>query len=157
MLSWDRGEPATVPVDAVAAVLAAARQSADLVVADLPRTLDDATREVLTAADTTLLVVPAELRAAAAAARVAARLGWVCRDLRLVVRGPVTRSAVGRGDRPDARATAGRGSPAGARAAGGPRTGGGARPTSPVAAGPALRPLLDDLEGRGAADGERAA
>ncbi len=88
VLSWDRGEPATVPVDAVAAVLAAARRGTDLVVADLPRTTDDATREVLAAADTTLLVVPAELRAAAAAAQVAARLSWVCPDLRLVVRGP---------------------------------------------------------------------
>jgi hypothetical protein len=33
-------------------------------------------------------VVPSELRAVAAAARVAARLGAVCRDVRVVVRGP---------------------------------------------------------------------
>ena len=158
VLSWDRGEPATVPVDAVAAVLAAARQSADLVVADLPRTLDDATREVLTAADTTLLVVPAELRAAAAAARVAARLGSVYRDLRLVVRGPAPgRLSAEVIARTLALPLAGEVA-AGARRCG--RTSsGGRRPAD----GPGRRwpgsatDLLDDLEGRGAADGERAA
>jgi hypothetical protein len=55
---------------------------------DLPRTLDDVAREVLSAATCALLVVPAEVRATAAAARVAARAGLLCRDLRLVVRGP---------------------------------------------------------------------
>ena len=35
-----------------------------------------------------LLVVPAEVRAAAAAGRVAAAVGMLCRDLRVVVRGP---------------------------------------------------------------------
>jgi secretion/DNA translocation related CpaE-like protein len=88
VLSWDRGDPAEPSVEAVRAVLGAARRSCDLVVADLPRTLDDATREVLVQATTTLLVVPAEVRATAAAGRVAARIGLLCRDLRLVVRGP---------------------------------------------------------------------
>lgn len=88
VLSWDRGEPAELPVEAVQAVLAAARRSCDLVVVDLPRSLDDVTREVLASATTTLLIVPAEVRATAAAARVASRAGLLCRDLRLVVRGP---------------------------------------------------------------------
>ncbi|MGB8652256.1 MAG: septum site-determining protein Ssd [Mycobacteriales bacterium] len=88
VLSWDRGEPAQLPVDAVRAVLAAARRSCDLVVVDLPRALDEASAEVLATASTGLLVVPAEVRATAAAARVAGRAGLLCRDLRLVVRGP---------------------------------------------------------------------
>ena len=88
VLSWDRGEPAHLPAEAVQAVLAAARRTCDLVVVDLPRSFDGASREVLTSATTTLLVVPAEVRATAAAARVAGRTGLLCRDLRLVVRGP---------------------------------------------------------------------
>lgn len=88
VLSWDRGEPAHVPVDALRAVLAAARRTCDLVVVDLPRSLDDASREVLATASTALLVVPAEVRATAAAARIASQAGLLCRDLRLVVRGP---------------------------------------------------------------------
>lgn len=88
VLSWDRGEPAHLPVEAVQAVLGAARRSCDLVVVDLPRSLDEASREVLSVATTTLLVVPAEVRATAAAGRIAAGAGLLCRDLRLVVRGP---------------------------------------------------------------------
>jgi hypothetical protein len=57
-------------------------------VVDLPRTLDEASRVVLAAATTVLLVVPREVRAAAAASRVAAAVGVLCRDLRLVTRGP---------------------------------------------------------------------
>lgn len=88
VLSWDRGAPAAVPAEAMSAVLAAGRRAHDLVVVDLPRTLDDAARVVLEAAECVLLVVPAEVRGAAAAGRVAASLGMLCRDLRLVVRGP---------------------------------------------------------------------
>ncbi len=88
VLSWDRSEPTQLPVHALQAVLAAGRRSHGLVVVDLPRSLDETAREVLAAARTTLLVVPAEVRAAAAAARVATRAGLLCRDLRLVVRGP---------------------------------------------------------------------
>ncbi len=88
VLSWDRGDPTVVPAHVVASVVAAARRSADLVVVDLPRTIDDQAREVLSAADEVLLVVPAELRAAAGAARVASRASALCRDVGLVVRGP---------------------------------------------------------------------
>ena len=88
VLSWDRGHAADLPVDAVDAVLDVARRCCDLVVVDLARTLDDVAREVLAACTCALLVVPAEVRATAAAARVAARAGLLCRDLRLVVRGP---------------------------------------------------------------------
>jgi secretion/DNA translocation related CpaE-like protein len=88
VLSWDRGEAAVVPAEAMQAVLAAGRRTNELVVVDLPRHLDEAAREVLAQATTTLLVLPAEVRAAAAAARVAAATGVVCRDMRVIVRGP---------------------------------------------------------------------
>ncbi len=88
VLSWDRGAASALPAEAMAAVLAAGRRSHDLVVVDLPRARDDAGRAALGVAACVLLVVPAELRAAAAAGRVAAHLALLCRDLRLVVRGP---------------------------------------------------------------------
>lgn len=73
---------------AMAAVLAAGRRVHDLLVVDLPRNLDDAARTVLADADLVLLIVPAEVRAAAAAGQVAAAVGLLCRDLRVVVRTP---------------------------------------------------------------------
>ena len=88
VLSWDRGDARAVPVSAVDSVLSAGRRAHDLVVVDLPRQVDDASRSVLTAAGTVLLVVPAEVRAAASASRVAAALGVLCSDLRVVTRGP---------------------------------------------------------------------
>lgn len=88
VLSWDRGAACAVPADAMAQVLSAGRRAHDLVVVDLPRAADDPGRVVLEAAGCVLLVVPAEVRAAAAASRVAAVLGLLCRDLRVVVRGP---------------------------------------------------------------------
>lgn len=88
VLSWDRGDAGPVPVQAVQAVLSAGRRANELVVVDLPRALDDCSRAVLSGATTVLLVVPNEVRAAAAAARVAAGLGLLCHDLRVVTRGP---------------------------------------------------------------------
>jgi secretion/DNA translocation related CpaE-like protein len=88
LLSWDRGPEVEVPVEAVRSVLSAARRSHDLVVVDLPRHVDGTAREVLLAATTTFLLVPAELRATASAARVAARVSSLCHDVRVVVRGP---------------------------------------------------------------------
>ena len=88
VLSWDRGDARAVPVPAVEAVLAAGRRAHDLVVVDLPRSVDDVSRAVLAAAGTVVLIVPNEVRAAAAASRVAAAVGVLCRDLRLVTRGP---------------------------------------------------------------------
>ena len=88
VLSWDRGESAPAPAEAVQAVLTAGRRAHDLVVVDLPRSLDEGARAALALATTVLLVVPTEVRAAAAAARVAASAGLLCSDLRLVTRGP---------------------------------------------------------------------
>jgi secretion/DNA translocation related CpaE-like protein len=77
-----------VPGEAMAATLDAARRGRDVIVADLPRHLDDAATLALQAADRTIIVVPAELRASAAAARVAAAVSLHCADLSVVVRGP---------------------------------------------------------------------
>ena len=88
VLSWDRGAAAAVPSEAMLGVLSAGRKAHDLVVVDLPRAADEAARVAFDAAGCVLLVVPAEVRAAAAASRVAAGVGLLCRDLRLVVRGP---------------------------------------------------------------------
>lgn len=88
LLSFDRRDLATAPPEAMAAVLAAGRAARELVVVDLPRRLDTAATVALQTADRALLVVPAEVRAATAAAKVAAEAAKHCADLRLVVRGP---------------------------------------------------------------------
>jgi secretion/DNA translocation related CpaE-like protein len=88
VLSWDRGDVLAVPAEAMATALDAGRRGQDLVVVDLPRRLDDASMLALAAADQGYLVVPAELRACAAAARVAALAAPHCPSLSAVVRGP---------------------------------------------------------------------
>jgi len=88
LLSWDRGDVVTVPPAAMSAVLRAGRRAQDLVVVDLPRHVDDAARVALAALDVLLVVVPAEVRACASAARVAGVAREHCADLRVLVRGP---------------------------------------------------------------------
>jgi secretion/DNA translocation related CpaE-like protein len=88
MLSCGRGESLLLPVEPARAVLDAARRTHELVVVDLPRSLDRVSEHVLSAATLTLLVVPAEVRATAAAGRVAIGVGMLAGDLRVVVRGP---------------------------------------------------------------------
>ncbi|MER0241610.1 septum site-determining protein Ssd [Streptomyces sp. HSW2009] len=88
VLSWDRGSPVTIPSAAARSVLAAARRRGGAVVVDLPRRVDETAAEVLAQLDVGLLVVPAELRAVAAAHRVSSRVRMVLGDLRVVVRGP---------------------------------------------------------------------
>ncbi|MGW5901854.1 septum site-determining protein Ssd [Streptomyces althioticus] len=88
VLSWDRGDCLSVPPRSVRAVLAAARRGGGAVVVDLPRRVDEGVAEVLAQLDLALLVVPAELRAVAAAGCVASAVGMVMRDLRVAVRGP---------------------------------------------------------------------
>lgn len=88
VLSWDRSDVPAVPTEAMATALDAGRRGRDVVVIDLPRHLDDTARLALAAADSTLLVVPAELRACAAASRVVAVAKAHCRSLSVVVRGP---------------------------------------------------------------------
>ncbi|BCJ58995.1 septum site-determining protein Ssd [Micromonospora endophytica] len=88
VLSWDRGDVLAVPAEAMAATLDAARRGREFVVVDLPRQLDDAAVTALQSADRAFVVVPAELRATAAAARVAAVAAPHCHDLSVIVRGP---------------------------------------------------------------------
>lgn len=88
VLSWDRGEPTIATPEAMSAALDAGRRGRDLVVVDLPRSLDDAASIALTVADRAFLVVPSELRACAAAARVAATVVPHCPSLSVVVRHP---------------------------------------------------------------------
>jgi secretion/DNA translocation related CpaE-like protein len=88
VLSWDRGDTVLIPPEAMRSVLGAARRRGGVVIVDLPRRLDDTTAETLIQIDVGLLVVPAELRAVAAASRVAAAVGTVLDDLRVVARGP---------------------------------------------------------------------
>lgn len=88
VLSAGRGDALTVPATAMRSVLAAGARMSDLVVVDLPRSVDAAAEQALAVASVTLMVVPAEVRAVAAAGRVAVGVGLTARDLRVVVRGP---------------------------------------------------------------------
>ncbi|MFD8568720.1 septum site-determining protein Ssd [Streptomyces sp. NPDC059639] len=84
VLSWDRGDLTAVPPEAVRVVLAAGRRQGGAVVVDLPRRVDAGSVEALAQLDLGLLVVPPELRAVAAARRVADAVGMLVRDLRVV-------------------------------------------------------------------------
>lgn len=88
VLSLDRDTTTSIPADAMRAVLAAADRGCDLVVLDLPRHLDDAAQQALGRSTVALLVVPAEVRATVAAARVAEAVRRHTGDVRVVVRGP---------------------------------------------------------------------
>ncbi|WP_374104280.1 septum site-determining protein Ssd [Streptomyces sp. ISL-43] len=89
VLSWDRGDRVVVPPAAMRSVVAAARRRGGVVVVDLPRRVDEAVAEVLAQLDLVLMVVHGELRAVAAAGRVAAGVRMAARDVRVVVRGRV--------------------------------------------------------------------
>jgi secretion/DNA translocation related CpaE-like protein len=88
VLSWDRGEVAALPPEAMRSVLGAAQRSSDLVVVDLPRRPDPAAEEAFVRATATLLVVPRDVRSCAAAARLLPPLREVASDLRVVAREP---------------------------------------------------------------------
>jgi secretion/DNA translocation related CpaE-like protein len=91
VLSWDRSpDPVEVPAAAGAAVLATAAREFGIVVLDLPRWLDPAAVVASRAADLALLVVPAQIRAAAAARRVATGLLQHLAEVRVIVRGPAS-------------------------------------------------------------------
>ncbi|MGI8612377.1 MAG: septum site-determining protein Ssd [Nocardioidaceae bacterium] len=88
VLSWDRGAVLSIPAESMRSVVSAGQRGHDLLVVDLPRRLDAAAEEALIRASVTLLVVPAEVRAVAAASRVLSALREVAREVGLVVRGP---------------------------------------------------------------------
>lgn len=87
MVSCDRDGPGPEP-EALAAVLQAGRRAGETVICDLPRSTSEVALLALDRADLTVIVVPAEVRAAAAARRMAE---WLTdRGIRAetVVRGP---------------------------------------------------------------------
>jgi secretion/DNA translocation related CpaE-like protein len=87
LLSCDRSPVGPTPA-AVTAVVDAGRRAGETVVCDLPRHPTDAALAVLSAADLTVLLVPADVRSCAAATRVAALVTEHCATVRLLVRGP---------------------------------------------------------------------
>lgn len=87
VLSCDRATHGPPPA-AVASVVDAGRRGGEIVVCDLPRYPTEAAGAALAAADLTVLVVPADVRSAAAGARVAAALAAHTGAVQLVVRGP---------------------------------------------------------------------
>jgi secretion/DNA translocation related CpaE-like protein len=70
VLSWDRGDLLCLPPESMRSVVSAGQRGHDLVVVDLPRRLDAAAEEAVIRTTVTLLVVPAQVRAVAAASRV---------------------------------------------------------------------------------------
>lgn len=88
VLSCTHAGPAGLTADAMRTAIEDGRARCDLVVADLPRRLDDAAVAALEAADRVFLVVPAELRACAAAVRVAEIAALHTDAMELVVRAP---------------------------------------------------------------------
>ncbi|WP_305787872.1 septum site-determining protein Ssd [Symbioplanes lichenis] len=87
LLSFARDALPGVPGEVMAVTLTAARKLRDLTVVDLPRHLDDAAVLALQSVDEALLIVPADLRAVAAAGRIAATVRLHCEALSVVVRG----------------------------------------------------------------------
>jgi secretion/DNA translocation related CpaE-like protein len=88
VLSCDRGDPLELGADAMSSVLGAAARVCEVVVVDLPRRIGESAQVALAASNLALIVVPAEIRAAAAAARVATEVARFADDVRIVVRGP---------------------------------------------------------------------
>ncbi|MBD8507256.1 hypothetical protein HT102_12250 [Hoyosella sp. G463] len=88
-LAHQRGSRLTPPsARALQTILAASRDSGRLAVCDMPRTGGDAAETACAAADLTIIVVPANLRACAAAQKV---MRWArprSRDIGIIVRGP---------------------------------------------------------------------
>lgn len=88
VLTWDRGDLLCIPAESMRSVLTAAQRGNDLVVVDCPRRLDAAAEEALMRSTLVLLLVPAEVRAIAAAQRVLGQLRAVADEILLVVRSP---------------------------------------------------------------------
>lgn len=87
LLSCDRDGPGPAP-EAVAAVVEAGRRAGDTVVCDLSRQLPDSARTALERAGLSVLVIPAEVRAAAAARRVVEQMRRHGATPYAIVRGP---------------------------------------------------------------------
>jgi secretion/DNA translocation related CpaE-like protein len=87
VLSWGRDGTPGVPAEAMASLVDAGRRGFDRTVIDVGRCCDVAGQAALSLAQVTLLVVPAEVRAVAAAARVLRSVRDSTSDVRVVVRG----------------------------------------------------------------------
>lgn len=87
LLSCSRDGAGPTP-DGVATVTEAGRRSGCTVVCDLPRVLDACGKEVLERADLAVVVVPAEVRASAAARVIAEQVAEHAHSVGIVVRGP---------------------------------------------------------------------
>jgi secretion/DNA translocation related CpaE-like protein len=74
VLSWDRADVVPLPAEAAASVLEAAARATAAVVVDLPRHLDAGAERLIAGCDEVLVVVPATVRATAAAARIGSLL-----------------------------------------------------------------------------------
>lgn len=88
LLATDREEAVALTTTAMNGALAEGRRRCRLIVVDLPRRLDGASLAALSVASRVYLVVPAQVRAVAAAAQLAAALRSEAGDVRAVVRGP---------------------------------------------------------------------
>ena len=87
LLSCDR-TTATLDEQAVSTVVTSARRGGEVVVCDLPRHQNESSRAVLDRADLTVVVVPAEVRACAAARQVVTQLLDKTAHAMVLVRGP---------------------------------------------------------------------
>ncbi|GAA4836961.1 septum site-determining protein Ssd [Saccharopolyspora rosea] len=92
VLSCDRDGPSTgLTPESVRTVVGTGRRAGDTVVCDLPRALPEPATAALRHADLVVVVVPAEVRSCAAAARTVASVAErTAAPVRLVVRGPAT-------------------------------------------------------------------
>jgi secretion/DNA translocation related CpaE-like protein len=88
VLSWDRASRELVTPDAAAAVVAAATRAFGLVVIDLPRLRDPSVAALAAAADRTVVVTTACVRAIAATASLLADPTLAAAQVELVVRDP---------------------------------------------------------------------
>ncbi len=90
VLSWARGAADPIEPVTMRTMLDAAARSCELIVLDLPRRLDPAAADVLTACHRVLVVATADVRCTAAAAALLPSLERHAADLHLVVRSVAT-------------------------------------------------------------------
>jgi secretion/DNA translocation related CpaE-like protein len=86
VLTWSSGRPVDVDAASVREVLSAAQRGNDVVVLDLPRTVDDTTAEVVTRCHQVLVVTDATVAGVSAAGKVAAVLAQLNDRVGLAVR-----------------------------------------------------------------------
>ena len=86
VLTWEAGAPVVLEVAGVREVLSAARRGNDVVVLDLPRTMDEVAAEMTARCDRVLVVTDPSVPGVASASKVAALLGPLSQRLGLVVR-----------------------------------------------------------------------